>query len=75
MLPTNQASRTRNAVRAAAAAVQGPELHPVVTDSGFSARVSMLWRNGVSGFVNVSLVEGLRHVRNRGVAAGVRMEF
>lgn len=40
-----------------------------------SAGVSMLWRNGISGFVNLSLVEGLAHVKNRGIAAGVRIEF
>lgn len=40
-----------------------------------SAGASMLFRRGLSAFLNFTVVEGLRHIRNRGIAIGARMEF
>ena len=40
-----------------------------------SAGVSALFRNGLSMFATVSVVQGLKDVRNRSVALGLRKEF
>ncbi len=40
-----------------------------------SAGVSALFRNGISAFVTLSAVEGLRNVKNRSILIGLRKEF